>query len=221
MTAKASTKSPLQQRREEEKHARRQQILDAAEKVIRQRGWEATNFGDIAKRARLSRSLMYFYFPARDDLLHAICERGLRVLEQRFTEAIARHPRGIDQLVAIGHAYHGFSESEPLYFGLISVSHARECEKEPASPTAESAHDQGRHCLGLVAEALVNGLKDGSIRSSLGDPQQTAVAIWAFTHGLIQIAAQEKPMLEKKFSFTARQMLDHGFALLRGMVAAR
>lgn len=221
MTAKASPKSPVQQRREEEKNARRQQILDAAEAVISKRGWEAANFGDIAKKARLSRSLVYFYFPTRDALFHAICERGLRMLEQLFLEAIAQHPLGVDQLVAIGRAYHRFSEREPLYFELISVSHARECEKGKDSSVADEAHNRGQRCLDLVVRALENGLKDGSVRSSLGAPHQTAVAVWAFTHGLILIATQEEPMLEKKFSISTQQMLDHGFGLLRGMVAAR
>lgn len=219
MTAKVSPKSPVQQRREEEKQARRQQILDAAERVIQKRGWEATNFGDIARRARLSRSLVYFYFPTRDDLFHAICERGLRLLEESFVAAIAKHPLGVDQLVAIGHAYHRFSETEPLYFGLISVSHARECEKPQPSDLVDAAHGRGQRCLELVAQALVNGLKDGSVRATVGDPHRTAVAVWAFTHGLILIAAQEERMLQEKFGLTARQMLDHGFVLLRGMVA--
>lgn len=220
MTAKASKKNPIQQRREEEKNARRQQILDAAEAVISKRGWEATNFGDIAKRARLSRSLVYFYFPTRDDLFHAICERGLRLLERLFLEAIAKHPLGVDQLGAIGRAYHRFSEEEPLYFELISVSHARECEKGQDSAQAEEAHDRGQRCLDLVVRALSNGLKDRSVRASLGDPRQTAVAVWAFTHGLILMATQEESMLGEKFSLSARKLLDHGFTLLRGMVAA-
>lgn len=221
MTDKVPKKSPLQARREEEREERRQQILNAAERVIRQRGWEATNFGEIAKRARLSRSLVYVYFPTRDDVFHAVCDRGMEDLERRFRQAIAGHPRGLDQLMAIGHAYHDFSEKEPLYFELLSVFQAREFVPDRQRPAGKQSHDHGRNCLALVAQALANGLADRSVRKSVGDPGPTAIAIWAFTHGLIQIASQKEGMLKEHFGLSAAQTLEHGFALLRSSLGAR
>jgi DNA-binding transcriptional regulator YbjK len=44
---------PPRARREEEKEERRPAMLDVTEKVIARDGWEATNSGEIAKRARL------------------------------------------------------------------------------------------------------------------------------------------------------------------------
>lgn len=221
MTDKVSKKSPLQARREEEKEERRQEILDAAERVIAKSGWEATNFGEVAKRARLSRSLVYFYFPTRDDLFHAVCDRGMADLEARFQAAIDSHPSGLDQLMAIGRAYHEFSRTEPLYFELLSQFQAREYDTEGQGVPEESAHDHGRSCLGLVAQALANGLADGSVKKTVGDPRPTAVAIWAFTHGLIQIASQKEAMLKEHFQLSAKQTMDHGFGLLRGALGAQ
>ena len=103
MADKVSKKSPVQARREEEKEERRQDILDAAERAIGKHGWEATNFGEVAKLARLSRSLVYFYFPTRDDLFHAVCERAMQDLERRFTKAITEHRKGLDQLLSLIH----------------------------------------------------------------------------------------------------------------------
>ncbi|ACB73800.1 TetR/AcrR family transcriptional regulator [Opitutus terrae] len=215
MTHPAAKKSPLQSRRDEEKEERRQQILDAAERVIRKRGWEATNFGEIAKTARLSRSLVYFYFPTRDDVFHAVCERGMEDLERRFRKAVDENPRGLDQLMAIGRAYHEFSEKEQLYFELLTVFQAREFVPDGQRPPEEQAHDHGWNCLKIVAESLARGLKDRSVRKSIGDPGASAVAIWAFTHGLIQIASQKEGMLQQYFGLSAQQALEHGFALLR------
>ena len=220
MADKVSIKSPIQVRRDEEKEERRQQILDAAERVVAKRGWEAMNFGEVAKLARLSRSLVYFYFPERDDLFHAVCERGLGNLERRFKAAIAQHRAGLDQVMAIGQAYHEFSQAEPLYFQLLSQFQSREFDPEGQGAPEEAAHDHGRACLGLVAQTLATGLADGSIRKTTGNPGASAVAIWAFTHGLIQIASQKEAMLKENFKLSARQALEHGFMLLRGALAA-
>ena len=127
-TDKVSKVDPLRTRREEEKEERRQAILDAAEKVIARDGWEATNFGEIAKRARLSRSLVYFYFPARDDIFHAVCGRGLADMERRFAKAFRSERVGLDQVLAIGRAYYEFSLAEPLYFKMLAEYQARDLE---------------------------------------------------------------------------------------------
>lgn len=218
---KVSTKSPLQTRRDEEKEERRAEILDAAERVIRKHGWEATNYGEVAKLARLSRSLVYVYFPERDDLFHAVCERGLEDLEARFTKAIVANRLGLDQLMAIGRAYYAFSVEKRLYFELMLRFQAREFDPAEQGVPEESAHDHGRKCLGLVAQALATGLADGSVQKGIGDPRATAVAIWAFTHGLIQVASQKEAMLKEGFKLTAEQALEHGFTLLRGALAAK
>lgn len=220
-TENGSKIDPPRTRREEEKEERRQAILDAAEKVIARDGWEATNFGEIAKRARLSRSLVYFYFPARDDIFHAVCGRGLADMERRFAKAFRSERVGLDQVLAIGRAYYEFSLAEPLYFKMLAEYQARDLDPDHESANEAAAHQHGRECLTLVAQALGQGLGDGSIRKSIGDPRPTAISVWAFTHGLIQIASRKEAMLKEDFGLTSAKAMEHGFGLLRGSLAAR
>jgi len=221
MKAKAVAANPVQARREEEKERRRQAIIDAAEHVIAKHGWEDTNFGEIARRSRLSRSLVYFYFPDREDLFHAVCERGLAKMQRRFEAAMAKHGTGLEQIMAIGRAYLAFSQAEPLHFEILSRMQAQETDPAEESATVRGANERGRGCLMLVARALGQGLADGSIRKEIGDPGPTAVAVWAFTHGLIQISAQKEAMLKRDFGLSSAKTMEHGFALLRGSLAAR
>lgn len=211
---------PLRRRREVEKEERRRAILDAAEKVIARDGWEATNFGEIAKRARLSRSLVYFYFPDRDDLFHAVCGRGLRELGRRFAAAVAGAANGLEAVMAIGRAYHRFSVEEPLYFTVLANLQGRDVDPVGQTANEAEAHACGSACLAIVAESIQRGLEDGSIRRSIGHPGPTAISIWAFSHGLIQIASRKEPMLKQEFGMTAAKAMDHGFKLLRGSLAA-
>lgn len=219
MAASRSKPNPLRARRAEEKEERRRAILDAAEQVIAAHGWESTNFGEIARLSRLSRSLVYFYFRDREDLFHAICERGLAKLERRFAAARRRHKAGLDQAMAMGRAYLEFSKSDPLHFEVLTRLQAQQADLCSERPSEQAAHELGQRCLGLVAAALDHGVRDGSVRASIGDPGLTAVSVWAFTHGLIQIAAQKEPMLKVAFGATARKTLEHGFTVLRGTLA--
>src|SRR5262249_5691738 len=95
----------IAERRQEEKERRRAEILDATEEVAADLGWDAMTMDQVARKARLSRALVYVYFKDKSDLMFGINERALIILSQSFAQAIARHTRGIDQIVAVGHAY--------------------------------------------------------------------------------------------------------------------
>lgn len=217
MSDNTSAKKPKRARKDEAKAERRDAILDAAERVLARRGWELTHYGEVAREAGLSRALVYVYFPERDDLIQAVCSRGLAVLAARFEAALARHRSGLEQVMAIGRAYHGFAIEEPLYFEVLSHMQAKETD---VHDDTNPAHVHGQDCLGAVARALANGLADGSVRAGIGDPGATAVAIWAFTHGLIQISSRKEEMLKADFNLTATTMMEHGFNLMRGSLAA-
>jgi AcrR family transcriptional regulator len=213
-------KTKTRARRDDDKEKRREMILDAAEKVIAKVGLKGMNFGAVAKRSRLSRSLIYVYFPKRSDLVHAVCERGLIALQTRFVAAASRHQRGIDQVMAISRAYCAFSKDEPLYYSVI-------VEIETYSiPTAEQNEIEreltacGKQALGIVALAVKKGQDDGSIRPDSGNPMLSAVSVWAFMNGLISISTSKECMLKDDLGVSAAEATEHGFRLLRHSLAA-
>jgi len=77
--------------------------VDAAEALYAQLGWDQVTMDRVARRARLSRALIYVYFQDRNELLLAITERALAELRQRFLAAVALHPLGLEQMLEIGH----------------------------------------------------------------------------------------------------------------------
>ncbi len=63
----------------------RQQIVEAADRLFYEQGFEATSFADIAAAVRLSRGNFYYHFKAKDEILDAVIALRLantaRVLE--------------------------------------------------------------------------------------------------------------------------------------------
>lgn len=56
---------------------RRQEILDAADKLFRTKGYGQTSTGDILNEARIARGTLYYYFSSKDALLNAVIERHI------------------------------------------------------------------------------------------------------------------------------------------------
>src|SRR5471032_1974513 len=108
--------SYIAERRGEEKERRRAEILDAAQALYLEKGWDALTVDQVARSARLSRALVYVYFRDKEELLFAIGERAMRLLRDRFIQAAASHIRGLDQVVAIGQTYMAYAHEFPHYF---------------------------------------------------------------------------------------------------------
>lgn len=207
--------SYIAERREDEKERRRAEILDAAEALYIKKGWDAVTVEQVARSARLSRALIYVYFHDKLDLLFAIGARAMRLLHERFAAAIAMRAPGIDQIEAIGRAYVGYAAEFPHYFDFCSRFQSHPIA--PDSSTNEGACKlAGDAVLGTVVQAIEAGLRDGSIRRDVGDPRMFALTLWAFTHGIIQVATAKAADLARQ-GIAIASFNDNAFRLLRSM----
>src|SRR4249919_1792499 len=69
---------------------RREQILDAAVKLIVGTGSARCTLEQVAAAAGVSTPLIYKYFPRREDLLAALMDREFRLLSRRGLNSIPR-----------------------------------------------------------------------------------------------------------------------------------
>ena len=204
-------------RREEEKERRRAEMVDAAEELYANVGWDAVTMDRVAKSARLSRALLYVYFRDKNDLLHAITERALIELRERFVEAAGTHAMGIDKVQAIGRAYVLFQQEKPYRFDACTRFHAHQAAGQPAE---QACADAGDAVIKVIVQALMQGQADGTIRKDLGSPVQVCIMLWAFTHGLIQIATNKTVEIARQ-GVDVPQLMEGSFAMLRYMLAAK
>jgi AcrR family transcriptional regulator len=208
--------SHVAERREEEKERRRAEIIDAAEQLYSEVGWDAVTMDGVAKCARLSRALIYVYFQDKSDLLLAIAERALAELRESFIAAAAAQTSGLDKVQAIGQAYVLFQQETPYRFDACSRFHAHQAAGQPTDDACAAAGDA---VIAVIVEALMRGQADGSIRRDIGNPAQVCVMLWAFTHGLIQIGTNKTQEIAR-LGIEVSQLMEGSFAMLRYMLAA-
>lgn len=180
--------SYIEQRRQEERDRRRAEIVDAAESLYAETGWDAVTMDQVARRARLSRALVYVYFRDKPDLHLALVERALDTLRVRFEAAREGKPRGIDEVEAIGWAYLDFARDLPHCFDACARFEAR-TSSDGLQPNEAACMAAGHRVHETIVASLNRGVADGSIRADIGDPYLTSLALWAFSHGVVQIAA--------------------------------
>jgi AcrR family transcriptional regulator len=210
--------SYIAERRQEEKDRRRTEIVEAAEGLYQELGWDAVTMDSVAKRARLSRALVYVYFKDKQDLHFAIAVRALETLEKRFEEASGRNQVGLEKIIAIGRAYMAYSHEFPYYFDACARMELHAPDASMAGAQEIACMEVGTRVHQIVVEALELGQQDGSIRADVGDLAVTSRVLWGFMHGIIQIAMTKGTPLAQ-VGISVAQLTQQAVSLIRSALA--
>jgi AcrR family transcriptional regulator len=136
-------------RRGADREQRREQLLDAADRVIRRRGPDAS-MDEIASEAGITKPILYRHFGNKEGLHQALAERYVDALmgELRATDSI-REPRA--HLSARIDAYLSFVEREPEQYRFLLGA-----AEEPGTSAlvAEFRRRLAAECALATAESL-------------------------------------------------------------------
>ena len=86
-----------------------------------------------------------------------------------------------------------------------------------AHSACQAASDQ---LIATVVQAIETGIRDGSIRADVGDPLLLALTLWAFTHGIIQIAMAKGTDLARR-GVAIQDFSNYAFQLIRGAAESK
>jgi len=84
----------------------RQQILETAQRLFTELGYDATSLQMIADELGLTKAAVYYHFRAKSDILHAAMQPGIQRLEVLLDEAAAIRGRR----ARIEHLVDGFTD---------------------------------------------------------------------------------------------------------------
>jgi AcrR family transcriptional regulator len=86
MSASTPTQSASRAPRQDN---RRQQLLDVAARLFRERGYHVTSMRDIAREVGMLSGSIYYHFSSKEEMLLAVYEEGLRHIAERVDAAAA------------------------------------------------------------------------------------------------------------------------------------
>lgn len=200
----------IKERKEREKEQRRNEILDAAEKVFFSKGFYYSTMDEVAEAAELSKGTLYLYFKNKEDLYFAITHRAMSILRVLFQEAFEEEEKGIDKVHAIGRAYYKYSQDYKDYFNMMMHFAAVQDSLSLDACVFDEMHNQGQTVLKILIDAIQAGIADGSIRSNL-EPHKTAFLLQGVSIGIIHLVMKECQHIKKMETFEPEELIDAFF----------
>ena len=108
--------------------ARREHILDAAERCFARSGFHRTTMQDICKEAQVSAGALYLYFSSKEELIAGISERDRANFCQRLSEVSSAD----DLMGALAGLARYYALEEPRHKRALCVEIAAESIRNPA-----------------------------------------------------------------------------------------
>lgn len=212
--------SDIAERRQEERERRRADIIDAAEAVAASVGIDAMTMDEVARKARLSRALLYVYFEDKPDLVFAICERALENLQARFEAAAGRHDTGLAAILAMGAAFVEFSRELPVHYDALARFARHDSQRAECAANERACLVLGDSVHRIMDRCIERGIADGSIRADVGPPGLVALTLWSYTLGIIQLAATKAAVIEHR-GFDVDHLVEHALQMAARAIASR
>lgn len=141
--------------REAKKERQRQEIVDAAVDLFRERGFEPTRVQDIVERAWISEGTFFNYFPTKQAVLDAAVEGYLDDVVDRLAERDETAPV-LDQLEELVGEAATLFEGDPEFATLLSLNFQ-----------SALARGSQRERFGVLIEVFEEGQQRGELRGDI------------------------------------------------------
>lgn len=204
-------------RKQRETNLRKQNILEAAEKLFLANGYEDTTMNQIATESEFSKGTLYNYFKSKDDLYLAIGTKAYDIIIDYTKHFVESKDPGVDQLKAVGYAYYDFTKNYPDYahiFHDISIKLPNVAQKSKDKLTVNEKEYLNRsEAYGKqFRDVIIKAIKTRSIRSDK-DPFMIGFTLFMMTSGIMKELEQHQKTLET-MDFDGDDIIDFVFEMI-------
>lgn len=84
-----------------EAEERKNEILDAANILFSQKGFDATSTSDILEKVGIARGTLYYHFKSKEDIMDALIERSTGILLRAAQNAAKQKVSVVDRIVSV------------------------------------------------------------------------------------------------------------------------
>jgi AcrR family transcriptional regulator len=161
---------------------RKKQILDAAERVFSERGFDKARMDDIVDASGLSKGSLYWYYKSKDAIIRALLDRVFISEMQDVVELVEVDGTASERLrLFVEYAvreYLRFEKLLPLAYEFIALAYRSQAVKETLVGYFE-------HYIDVLAEVIQQGVDQGEFKAC--DPRSVAISLIAMYEGIAML----------------------------------
>ncbi len=201
-------------RLEREKERKRKEIIDVAEKLFFQEGFEETSMDEIAKKSEFSKRTVYKYFGSKEELFVEIALRGIELFQKVIVESAKDQKTGFDKLRAIADSIVNLKRINKNYAKVVFYFLTQSINKDKPAEGIKNCKKLMLKIRELINQFMIEGINDGSIKkdidfSKIGLVAQTIfVGLYLIDNSVYQYLLSEDVTFNEIFEYCINILLS-------------
>ncbi len=203
-----------EERKSWERTQRKNRIIDIAQDIFFQNGYEKTTIFQIAEAAGYNKRTLYLYFKDKEEIFLAVVLRGLEILHNWFQHTLNTADDETNKLRKLSEVFFKFSLEHTEYLKLIMIFESNNCvyyEDQPRKEEKDQFQEACQAKTNAIAEIITGSLQkaidEGSIRTNL-TPVQLMLVLWGQVFGVMQIILMRQKHFQDAFGISYHDLFQ-------------
>jgi len=169
--------SVIHARKEREKAAREELILDHAQRILLKDGFQNLNLDALAESVEYSKGTLYLHFRTKEDIALAVVARAQKERADFFERVLRFNGSSRERVRAIGFACCHFANVYPDYYNVEMMLKSLSFWEKADEARQHQYAMQGGRCFRAIHRLVTDGLHDGDLPPGKLRSEQIVFAI--------------------------------------------
>ena len=197
----------IEERKEREKEHRKEEILNAAQKVFFDKDLPAATMDEIAEAAELSKGTLYLYYKSKEDLYLGVMMRGMQMLFTEYEGLAASLDSPLQKIIKLSDLYIDFFTSNRKFFRMFHFLQMPQFHKQVSEEMQQYCGTETRRLWDLVIGIMKQGMEAGILHSDL-DPTEIGIILWSSSSALMMRGDTEGERWKERFNIDLSHTLE-------------
>jgi len=169
--------SVIEKRKERERAAREELILDHAQRLLLKDGFQNFNLDELAEAVEYSKGTLYLHFKTKEDLALAVVTRALKERADFFERALSFKGRSREKIRAVGFACCHFAQAYPDYYNVEMMLKSLSFWEKADEVRQHQYAMQGGRCFRIMHQLVSEGVQQGDLPAGTIPTEQIVFGI--------------------------------------------
>lgn len=183
----------VRERKERQRRAREQLILDHALEMVLAEGYLGLNMDRLAGQVEYSKGTLYQHFSSKEDILLALVERSMSTRHEMFVRAARHEGCTRERIGAIGVADYLLVTLYPGHCKAEMIAETSSIWEKASADRRERVRTIEAGCVATVAAIVAEAIELGDLPDGPLTPHEITFGLWTMSVGVHTLMGNALP----------------------------
>lgn len=208
-------------RKQKDIENRRNEILDAVERIYEKGTFEGVTMDDIAKEAEFTKQTLYAYFKGKDEIMASIYIRAANRINAMIKTKLDEKEgmTGYEKLDLMRIVFTEIAVEKPFYTKMMSIYQLKDLREFKDLGIYNDILAKNANLSSYMTDCIIRGKGDGSIAPTV-DSQSGVLFLKALILGTVSMVVYNEEYIRQELNLTPFESMKTIFAFsMRAFIA--